>query len=356
MTDLTTHEFERILLIKPSALGDIIHALPVLHGLRTRYPQAHISWLVNEAYVPLLNRHPELDAVIPFDRQAFRTLRTIPGGVWRMPGWIRRLRDGRFDLALDLQGLFRSGLMALASGARTRLGFRPAREGAGLFYTHRIDAPDDGRHAVDRNYRTAAVLGFADVPIEFCLPVDADARQRVVDVGHGMGFDAAAPYVLVSPSSRWETKNWLPERFAATIDRIVDTAHLPVILCGSALERQLCSDIALACHTQPVNLAGRTDLPALVALIDGATAVLCNDSATSHLAMALGRPQVTLFGPTDPARTGPYGRDDSVLQAKVACSPCFLRRLRDCPHGLECMKRLEVDQVSAGISAAISRK
>src|SRR2546421_5605141 len=149
-----------VALIKPSPLGDIVHALPVLGALRTRFPTAHITWVVNRAYELLLRGHAALDATLPFDRAA---LRHGPATALAVLRFARRLRAGRFDLVIDLQGLLRTGLMAAATGAARRVGLSSAREGATHFYTDII--PDDlSAHAVDRYWRVAEALGAGDGP------------------------------------------------------------------------------------------------------------------------------------------------------------------------------------------------
>src|SRR5262249_19002049 len=144
----------RIALIKPSALGDIVHALPVLSALRSRFPAAHISWIVNRSYASLLDGHPDLDAVVAFDRHAAR--RNALAGAWEFTRFLRELWRQRFDLVLDLQGLLRTGVMALATGAPRRVGLAKAREGARWFYTDVVPAPDlNAMHAVDRYWQMA---------------------------------------------------------------------------------------------------------------------------------------------------------------------------------------------------------
>jgi lipopolysaccharide heptosyltransferase I len=348
---LRDQDFERICIIKPSSLGDIIHALPVLHGLRQRFPQAHISWLVNNAYIPLLNGHPDLNEVIGFDRQALRTLRGCLGmsrSLWRYAGDLRRRR---FDLAIDLQGLMRSALLTRATTAAVRLGFQPAREGAGFLYNHRIPAPALEEHAVERNYRVAGVLGFEDVPIKFHLPVQQAAQSRLNARLTDLGISLDERYLLVLPGSRWETKNWWPQRFASTIDHL---AGQQAVLSGGLGERQLCEDIASRCKTTPQSLAGETTIEEMVALIAGATAVLCNDSGPLHIATALGVPAVAIFGPTSPDRTGPYGPSAKVLRHNLDCSPCYLRQLRQCPHDHACMEAISSASAAEALDAAVS--
>jgi lipopolysaccharide heptosyltransferase I len=343
---LHAHEFQRILLIKPSALGDIVHALPVLNGLRVRYPQSRISWLVNRAHAPLIAEHPQLDEVIPFDRQTLGSLRSIA----RIPkaglDLLTALRGRNFDLALDLQGLFRTGLMALASRARVRLGFRPAREGAGIFYNHGIPVRSGDQHAVMRNYAVAEVLGFADVPVTFQVPVSESARLSLNKLLSENGIPPTQPLVVVVPGSRWETKNWPAPRFAECAASLGDQCEARLVVTGGPAERDLCERVAAACPPPgAVNLAGRTNLSELIALVDRADLVLCNDSGPMHIAAALQTPAVAVFGPTNPKRTGPYGDGTRVLRTDLPCSPCYLRRLEQCPHDHECMRSVSVEAV-----------
>ena len=165
---------KRIALIKPSALGDIVHALPVLSALRGRFPAARITWVVNKSYEPLLAGHPDLTDVLPFDRGAFR--KGVRAAAAYSTRFAAELRRRRFDLVLDLQGLMRSGLMTLATGARCRVGFANAREGARYAYTRRVKVPDADRlHAVDRYWRVAEAVGAGDGPMRFHVPLRPDA-------------------------------------------------------------------------------------------------------------------------------------------------------------------------------------
>jgi heptosyltransferase-1 len=345
----------RILLVKPSSLGDVIHALPVLHGLRQRYPTAHIAWLVSKTLAPLICNHPELDEVIEFDRRLFRRL----GRSWRATReflrFVSTLRAKRFDWAVDLQGLFRSGFLSWASRAPTRFGFRSAREWAPIFYTHRVETPDPEAHAVDKNYRFAPVLGFEDVPVTFDLGVTDLERARATDILTQAGVDVDAPIVAVLPGARWETKRWGSDRFAEVIVRLAANHGFRSILIAAPDEAPRCAEIvrlAAPATPPPANLAGRTGLRDLVALLERAAVVVCQDSAPSHVAAALGRPVVCIFGPTNPRRTGPYGTKAHVLHADIPCAPCYLRSLRQCPYDHECMRRIEADAVIEAASAA----
>src|SRR5689334_15460964 len=203
MNALTEITPRRIALVKPSALGDIVHSLPVLCALRARFPNAHITWVVNRSYEPLLRSHKALDATLPFDRGATKS-------AIKLIRFARRLRAGGFDLVIDLQGLLRTGLMAAVTGAARRIGLSSSREGASFFYTDVV--PDDwNAHAVDRYWRVAAALGAGDCPKRFDVPLEPDALawadRQVVQLPR--------PWLVLAVGARWLTKRWPPEHFAA---------------------------------------------------------------------------------------------------------------------------------------------
>jgi heptosyltransferase-1 len=374
-TSLATREFERILLIKPSSLGDVVHALPVLHGLRARYPKARIDWLVGHAFAPLLAGQPEVDELVVFDRREARSPVGRPRAWGYLAKFRRRLRAAKYDLALDLQGLFRSGWFAAATRAPVRLGLGSAREGAGLFYSHRVDVPTMEMHAVDRYYLVAAELGFADTPIRFGLklpdPVRATADRMLAEVG----VSPEQPFIAMVPGARWETKRWPIEHFARLIEALGAELPLPIVLFGSKSERDLCASLTepgrYACEpatrknapsgdlgasrmARVVDLVGATTVPEMAALLGRAAVVVCHDSAAAHLAAALERPLVCLTGPTNPQRTGPYGRLDDVLQLELDCAPCYLKKLRRCPYNHRCLRELSVDQVRRAVLARVA--
>jgi heptosyltransferase-1 len=311
---------QRILILKPSSLGDIVHALPSVHLIRQRYPNAHIAWLVNPEFQSLLAGNPVVDQVIEFPR---RNLAAIPG-------LVRTLRRGRFDTVVDLQGLLRSGLLARATGATRRIGLSDSREGARWFHTEIVPVPRC--HAVDRYLCAARHLGCGDAPVVFPLP-----PSTVTDAQDG--------WIAINPSARWETKLWGDDRFAALIRRLPAER---VVLTGSGADRSRLERLAPGCR----NLAGQTTLPELAALYARCAVVVTNDTGPMHIAAAVGTPVVAIFGPTDPLLTGPYGPQHTVLRAGIPCSPCFSR---SCRHSqpMECMNAISVDRVLQAVQQHI---
>lgn len=337
---LQTREFHRILIIKPSSFGDVIHALPVLNGLRHRYPSARISWLVANSCAGLLEHHAALDEIIRFDRKRYGQLgRNLQASV-EFTRFVGSLRERQFDLVVDLQGLFRSGFLSLASGAPVRLGFADAREFAPMFYTHRVTVRQREMHAVDRNYHFGKALGFADLPIQFHLPVSDLGVARAKHLLATHGLRPGQRYLLMGPGTRWETKLWPASHFADLARRLVDATGLRVVLIGMDSEIPLAMQVEQLAPGGVINLAGQTNLSELIALVDGAEAAVMHDSGPMHLATALNKPMVALYGPTSPRRTGPYRRPEAVARLDLPCSPCYYKRLSQCPHQHRCLREL----------------
>ncbi len=363
---LRAKRFERILLIKPSALGDVLHTIPVLVKLRARYPAARIDWLLRPDIAELIGHHPALSTVIPFERNEYLRVGrswTATAALLRLFGTLRR---NNYDLVVDLHGQFRSALLTLITGAGTRIGFdRPrkssqesyrqrvgreaclhgwtgAREGAWLAYSHRIPIPTLDVHAVDRYLWVGPLLGLDEGPADLRIAVPAQAEANVETLLRQRGL-AGKSFAVLVPGTIWETKHWRIEGFA-DVGRHLRQRGLEVILAGSPQERERCQKVVAACPGSH-DLSGRTTLTELAALIRRTACSVTNDSGSMHLTVALGQPVVSIFGPTDPVWIGPYGRPHAVVQAGVACSPCYLKKLRSCPHDHACMKQVTSDMV-----------
>jgi heptosyltransferase-1 len=323
-------EPRRILIIKPSAIGDIVHTLPVLNLLRKRYRNAKLSWLVTPACAALVENHPQVDEVIQFNRKRY-------GHAWRSPtasaaffAFIRSLRDRQFDWSLDFQGLFRSGWMSWASGARVRVGFDDAREGATMFYTHPV--PSGGwwhQHATGRYLHFASALGCQTQPLEYHFAVSEADRQAVAKM-------LPEKYAVLIPGANWLSKRWPAENFAELATRMMQRFGLEAVTIGGPDDREAGERIGAA-----YNLIGRTTLPQTIAVLEKAALVIGNDSGPMHIAAALDRPLVALYGPTNAILTGPYRRLDSVVRVDIPCSPCYSR---SCSHQ-SCLRFLEVEPV-----------
>jgi heptosyltransferase-1 len=328
---------QRILIIKPSAIGDVVHTLPILNLVRKKWPAAKISWLVTPACAGLLEGHPQLDEVILFDRKRL-------GSIWRRP-WLwmelrrftRGLRERRFDLVIDLQGLFRSGWLARETRAPVRVGFANARELAWIFYTHRVPIETMEQHAVSRYLKVARFIGCDDRPVEFVFATtDEDTKyaEELIRAGKNV-CPTTLGYAVLLPGTNWLTKRWPVERFAGLVAPLRERG-LACVVAGGPDAVEMAKQIP-----GTIDVTGRTSLRQLTALLERAALVVANDSGPMHIAAALGRPLVTPFGPTNPVRTGPYGRMDSVIRLDISCSPCYSRH---CSHR-SCLQFLDVAPV-----------
>jgi len=428
MKDSGASAIQRILIVKPSSPGDIIHALPVARALRAALPDAHISWLVATNFANLLQCETSINEIIKFDRKRFGRFGRSLSASGAFLGFLNELRWRRFDTVLDLQGLFRSGLFTFATGAKRRVGFRNARELAGMFYNARVDVPDAEIHAVERNLLFLKALeigpnrvesesgkqltaeggglkssvggdapreGDASMPRNHRLqtgatgqmaenhrlhtgatgqmaenhrlqsgaiaPVGPDLRIRfddddqatVASILQASGIDTAARYVVLVPATRWETKQWDAARFGALAARILERFGLKSVLVGGAGDIARGDEAAQLSGGHAINLCGRTTLRQLAAMIDGAALVVTADSTPMHMAAAHDVPLVALFGPTSPVRTGPFGHIDDVLRLDLECSPCYLRKLKQCPHQHRCMVDLTVERVFDDVVARL---
>lgn len=356
----------KILIIKPSSLGDVVHALPTVNRIRQRFPDAQISWLINDSLAPLLKHVAMIDKLIEFPRAEYSS----PAHALRFLAFLRQLRARRFDLVIDLQGLFRSGLMTWATGAPRRLGRSDAREGARFGYTEIVTVPDSQMpgtiprqvapakrgpgniHAVDRYLLIADYLECPPLPVSFPLGRD-DANRRAVDAllapAPSVAEQAArGRLIAVNPSARWPTKLWGDENFRALLGQLPRDR---VVLTGSNSEAAHVTAIASDC----LNLAGKTSVMELVELLRRCAVLVTGDSGPMHLAAAVGTPVVAIFGPTDPVLTGPYGQGHVILRADVPCSPCLKASCAN-PKTMECMKLVTVEQVRAAVEPFLSRQ
>ncbi|OAI46937.1 lipopolysaccharide heptosyltransferase I [Planctomycetaceae bacterium SCGC AG-212-F19] len=327
------HEYHarRIVIIKPSALGDIIHALPVLAALRGRFPDAYIAWVVNRTYEGLLEGHPYLNAVLPFDRGlAKRELLQAALGYGQ---FFRLLRREKFDLAIDLQGLFRSGMMMHATGAPRRVGLQSGREGARWFYTDIIPGTELGNlHAVDRYWLVAQALGAGNPAKRFSIPISDAAHAWSAELLQ----EQPQPWVMVGVGARWVTKRWPTEHFATLLRKTQDRFGGTAIFVGGPDETDAARQVARRLRGHTLDLTGRTSLPKLAALLARADVMLANDTGPLHLAAALGRPVVAPYTCTKIRLTGPYGAESGAVASRIWCQGSLLKV---CDR-MECMTEL----------------
>jgi len=330
---------ERILILKPSSLGDVIQALPVLRILRRRFPQAEIYWWVDRELAPLIEDDPDLTGVCLFYRRGWsgwQTWQATARSLWRM----RRLE---FDWVLDLQALARSGLIAWFSGGRRIVGLDDPREGAPTFYDTAVPRPGPRSHAVEWYLKLVEALDVAPHWDFEWIPPRPQVQARIA----ASRPEAGAVWIGVQPGARWRSKRWPERHFAETVARLAEAVpEARFAIFGSRAELDAAVRVAAGAPEQCAVLAGKISLPEMVEWLRRCAVVLTNDTGPMHVAAALRRPLVALFGPTDPARTGPYGQAQNVLRAGLDCSPCFRSRCPLRPPN-RCMELIRPEEAAA---------
>ena len=314
----------KILIIKPSALGDIVQALPVLTGLKRRWPAAQIDWIVNDTLAEILEGHPCLRRTVIYPRKRWTSPARIPE-MWR---WGKRLRAEGYDMTIDLQGLLRSALMTWAANSPRRLGLISAREGSRAFYNEQI--ADTALSAAERYLTCLEHLEIPAQPLDFQLKARAPLPNALRDFG---------PYIALHPYSRWRTKLWPWRYYQELVDAMPDYKFAVV---GEG------PWFPLEAKDRLVDLRGSLSIGTLVTVLDGAQAVLSTDSGPAHIAGALGRPTLVMFGATDWRKTKPSGSHVMVRTHALFCSPCLKRACwRDTP--IECMSLLTPGKIRASL-------
>jgi heptosyltransferase-1/heptosyltransferase-2 len=333
----------KILIIKPSSLGDVATTLPLLCDLRSAHPHAQIDWLLHPAFNALVEKHDALHALLPFDRKKLGAWFYKPSSFKALRRLLRTLRKTKYDAVIDAQGLLRSAIFTRLTSAPIRIGFGDAREAAPLAYTHKVWLPEGGKKmlAVDRMRALGKPLGTTpQAPADFRLPLQPAAVEKAA------ALLPADDFVTIIPGARWNTKRWPLDRYTQIVQNLLAQGDT-VLLLGSPDEQPLCDQIQASIENRKSklenlkNLAGKTDLATMSALLARTRLLIANDSGPLHVAAALATPAVALYGPTNPAFVGPHGQLQNVLRHDVPCFPC---RHRDCSHH-SCMNGLTTDAV-----------
>ncbi len=338
----------KILIVKLSAIGDVVQTLPALEAIKKTHPDSSITWLVEEAASGILEGHPLIDVLLISRRKAWLSMLKSPvtffSGITRILRFIHELRSTRYDIAIDFQGLLKSGVFLFLARAKRKIGFDRTRELSYLFLNERLPAYDVEKHALQRYLDVARYLG-AENPASTCsLPIQKE-RKTMQQKIHSLNPEHR-PLVVINPVARWKTKLWPQRNFAELADRLVREKNALVLFTGSKDDRAFNECILSMMEERALNCTGSTTLKELAALASLADLFVTTDTGPMHLAAAAGANVVALFGPTAPWRTGPYGAGNIVLRAETACSPCFKRT---CEH-VRCMEEITVDEVMKKIS------
>ena len=347
----------KILIVKLSAIGDVIHILPALNAVRKQYPDAHITWLVEEAAYSVIQGHKALDRIIVSKRKTWLkglVRRSCLKNIREACGFIKDLRDTRYDLILDFQALLKSGvLIGLARGGR-KIGFDKGmehQEHSYIFLNERVPPVDMEVHALTRGMMLLEAIGISSNDVEYNIYISDQDRKKAEDLLQQHKKKEYKLLAAINPVAKWETKLWDNAKFAKLADRLIKQYNAKVFFTGSAEDRELILDIISRMKCKAYNLAGMTSLKILAALYEKASIVVSTDTGPMHLAAAVGTPVVALFGPTAPWRTGPFGDGHQIVRAGLECSPCFKRQCKTA----ECMKQISIKQVLDAVSRVIEQ-
>ncbi|NLB55586.1 MAG: glycosyltransferase family 9 protein [Lentisphaerae bacterium] len=311
----------RILVIKLSSMGDLFHPLPALRSIKEQL-NATIDWVVQPEYKELVGCFDDVSEVIAFPRR--NLLRNFRG-------FCKELRSNRYDMALDFQGLLKSALITRFARVGRVIGPSFQREGASFFYSEIAGTKNKERHAVDECKDFVKILGL--VPDNDLFPISF----KQIPLGEDR------PRIALIPGARWNTKRWPVENFARTGAILSEKYNASLYLFGSSDESSLCDYIADTSGYEVLNFCGKTSICEMGSYLAAMDLVICNDSGPMHMAAALGKPLVAVFGPTDPSRTGPYGAETSVLTSDTFCRPCFSRECAGRQNS--CIKTISVESV-----------
>jgi heptosyltransferase I len=322
----------KILIVKPSSLGDVVHSLAFLNAIAECFPGAEIHWVIAKGLEGLLEQHPLLQKLWIINKDDWKQLKKAPYTVKELKRLFQGLKKEKYDVVIDMQGLLRSGIIASATGASLRIGFKEAREGSRYFYTHTVKGGKD-IHAVDRYLKIASFLGCDVSRVSFSLPPESPSIFQ----SQLSSYNLNKEYAAIIPGARWKTKIWPPEKFGELASR------LPVqsVILGSKADQDIADLIVSISEGKAVSLAGKTNLKELIAVIRKAKFAVSNDSGPMHIAAALGIPVFAIFGPTDPIRTGPYGEGHEIIREDVSCVPCLKKKC----DTMKCMKGISAERV-----------
>jgi heptosyltransferase I len=322
-------------------LGDVVQALPVLRMLKRRYPASEVYWWLSTELRPLHDEDPDLAGLFLFPRQRWAS----PLRWHELWSSVRQMRAKGFDWIIDLQSLARSGFVAWLAAGKLTVGLDDAREGARAFYDIFVPRPTPLTHAVDWYL---GVLPWLDAPVLWdfeWLP----QRPAAAAALRSRWPEMPRRWIVLQPGARWSNKRWPVEHYAALVQRLaVELPDVHYVILGSPADRPLGEAIAGANPQRCLDLTGQSTLTEMVEWIRGCQVMVTNDTGPMHVAAALGKPVVALFGPTNPCRTGPYRQAAHVLRLDLPCAPCMKSSCR-WTRPLECLRAIEPTTVCQAV-------
>jgi len=335
-------EPKKILIVLHGSIGDVARALPLAKLLKRGFPCASLAWSVEPAAYPLLQGNPAIDEIILFKRKQ---------GWCSFAPFLAEIRGRRFDLVLDLQRHLKSGIISWFSGAPRRLGFHPAdsKEGNGFFNNLHIERYGESITKLEHYLKFAEFLGVPRLPLEWDLTLTGSEWNAV----ERHLAQTSRPYAVLFVGTRWPSKQWFPEQMSACAALLHADYGLDAVLLGGAADRELARQAMAGSAHSVLDLVGKTTLREAIGIIQKARLAIGPDTGLMHIAAAVGTPVVSLWGATDPKRTGPFRFADLAIRGEAPCVPCGRRR---CPIGRLCMRSIGVSAIAVKVAEALKRR
>lgn len=333
---------QNVLIVKLSAIGDVIHALPVSHAVKETFPQAHVTWVIEPPAKPLLEMNPCIDEILTFHKKDFRSL---GGFLKNFFPFRKEIQARRYDAVLDLQGLFKSAAIACLAKAPQKLGMCNMREGSGCISRPVVGAHAHG-HIVERYLDVARAAGCRVQDVRFPLEVPVREKELVRRLFQQAGADFSRAYIVLAIGANWPNKRWPESHFANLVDCIYARNSIPILIGDGIVDEQRAARIEREAAIPPVNLVGKTNLKELTVIMANAQAVIGGDTGPVHLAAGLGVKTIMLMGPTDANRNGPYGQIENAVEASHECKGCWKRV---CPKDIDCLAVISPETVGKKI-------
>ena len=339
-----SENLKNILVVKLSAIGDVIHALPVSYAIKETFPDAKLTWVVEPPAYDLLKINPCVDKIILFQKKEFKTFK---GFREKFFPFRKEIQSESYDAVLDLQGLFKSAAIAFFAKSNIKLGICNMRELSDKISTPVIGEHSQG-HIVERYLDTARAIGCRVDKVVFPIEISAEDSLKAIEIMIKAGLYEENPYIVFAVGANWPNKRWRTDFFAELGNWIYDLNIVPVIIGGGALDESLVAEIESKMEIPPINLVNKTNLVQLAYVIKKARLVIGGDTGPVHLAAGLGIRTVMLMGPTDANRNGPYGQIENAIEVDRDCKGCWKRA---CPKGEDCLEKISVQLVKEKILA-----
>lgn len=345
-----------ILIIKLSAIGDVVHTLPALDALHHQFPDSNITWVVEEKASDIVKDHPYLKKLIVSKRKRWLKDLRKPS-LWyptlkEIISFMRELRSQEYDVVIDFQGLLKSAILVFFSRGKRKIGYSKTREMSSLFLNEKIPAYSLDQHAVDRNVNLSSYLGAQRDEITFPVFIEKEDKKKIGLLLSAHGLSTSKPLIAIHAQAGWTTKRWSPTKMARLSEQLMEIYDAQVIFIGGRDDYLSIENIISMMNHPAVNVAGKTSLKELAYLSSLLNLMITVDSGPMHIASAMGTPMVVLFGPTAPWKTGPYGDNAIIIRSKLFCSPCFKRKC----DNKACMEEISVEAVLQSVDTQLKRK